>query len=130
MTTTNHQAPKETTTMEITLLTRQIIWAIRESDAVIAYEAILEEISDVEEIAKNAWSIQEQSAEWEEATTLVQQLNDDAQEACTQLVADLKASGVDAGSNCGSDGDFSVWLGVEGLDGIGWDTTYVIAGPR
>ena len=116
--------------MEITLLTRQIIWAIRESDAVIAYDQLLKDMSNAEADARLAWVTEEQSAEWEEATTLVQQLNDDAQEACTQLVADLKASGVDAGSNCGSDGDFSVWLGVEGLDGIGWDTTYVIAGPR
>jgi hypothetical protein len=111
------------------LLTRQIIWAIRKTDAVLEYEAIFTEIAEAEAEASAAWLVEEESAEWERAVTLVGKLNDDAVRACNQLVADLVASGVDAGSNCGSDGDFSIWLGVEGLDGMGWSPEYIIGGP-
>jgi len=116
--------------MQMNYLTQQVIWAIQQSEAVIAYEAILEAMSDAEEAARAAWVTEEQSTDWEQATTLVEQLNDNAQVACNQLLKDLKASGVDAGSNCGHAGDFSVWLMVAGIDGAGWDTDYVIAGPR
>jgi len=116
--------------MQMNYLTQQVIWAIQQSEAVIAYEAILEEMSDAEQAARAAWVTEEQSTDWEQATTLVEQLNDNAQVACNQLLKDLKASGVDAGSNCGHAGDFSVWLMVAGIDGAGWDTDYVIAGPR
>jgi hypothetical protein len=111
-------------------LTQQIIWAIQQSEAVIEYEAILEEMLDAEQAAKRAWVKEEQSSEWEQATTLVEQLNDDAQVACNQLVKDLRASGVQADSNCGHSGDFSVWLMVAGVALAGWDTEYVLAGPR
>ena len=116
--------------MQMNFLTQQIIWGIQQTEAVYAYEAILEAMGEAEEAARLAWVEEEQSAEWEQATALVEQLNDDAQTACNQLLKDLKASGVEAGSNCGHAGDFSVWLMVDGIDGVGWDTDYVIAGPR
>lgn len=127
LTTTNNHKENN---MQMNFLTQQIIWGIQQSEAVYAYEAILEAMSDAEEAARLAWVEEEQSAEWEQATALVEQLNDDAQAACNQLVKDLRASGVQADSNCGHAGDFSVWLLVAGVELAGWDTDYVIAGPR
>lgn len=116
--------------MNMNYLTQQIIWAIQQSEAVIAYDQLLRDMSNAEADARLAWVTEEQSAEWQDATSLVEQLNDDAQEACTQLVADLKASGVDVRSECGSDGDFAILLCVEGWENFNFDTDYVIAGPR
>ena len=105
-TTTNHQQTGVTTMK----LASRIVRAIYLSEIAMDFEATLASMRGAQRMANEAWAVEEESAEWKQATALVEQLNDRAQTACTELLETLKASGINAESACGENGDFFVYL--------------------
>lgn len=97
---------------------KESIRTIRASASVCEYELLLRRIVDADEVAKKEWAT-EDHAGWEYAAEKVIALNDQAQEACTALLADLVSQGVPAVSECGEGGDFTVYfIGEDGRAAI------------
>ena len=91
-------------------LTRRIIKTIYLSEVAMDYEETLAAMREAQRTANEAWAVEQESAEWKQATLLVEQLNDQAQTDCTELLETFKASGINAESACGENGDFFVYL--------------------
>lgn len=95
-------------------LTRKIIQTIYLSEVAADFEATLLKMTEAQDAADEAWFIDDESAQWKQAAKLVEQLNDQAQVSCTELLQTFKASGINAESACGENGDFFVYLVTAG----------------
>ena len=92
----------------------ETIRTIRASASVCEYDLLLRRIVDADEVARKEWATEDHGG-WEYAAEKVVALNDQAQEACSALLADLVSQGVPAVSECGQGGDFTVhFVGEDG----------------
>ena len=91
-------------------LASRSVRAIYLSEITMDFEATLASMREAQRAANEAWAVEEESPEWKQATALVEQLNDQAQTECTELLETFKASAINAESACGENGDFFIYL--------------------
>jgi hypothetical protein len=115
MTTTIHQPPKETTTMEA--ITSHVVYALRSTSQVIQYNF---RFTDIRELNR-AFDEASDPAQHAAINTLIEQHQLDLHKACGLLLEELQEAGVNVESACGDDGDYNIHL-------VTAENTYEIAG--
>lgn len=88
-------------------ITAGLLHNLRLEDQILTYNEQLANIKHLDAASREA---EQDSPQQDAIITLLEELNDQAQESCTQIRDDLVDSGIDATSACGEGGDFVIEL--------------------
>jgi len=88
-------------------ITAGLLHNLRLEDQILTYNEQLANMKHLDAASREA---EQDSPQQDAIITLLEELNDQAQESCTQIVADLVDSGINATSACGEGGDFVIEL--------------------
>ena len=88
-------------------ITVGLLDTLRSEDQIVAYSLQLRQMRDLDLASREA--VQD-SPEQDAMIAELEELNDLAQEACSQIITDLLDSGINATSACGEGGDFVIEL--------------------
>jgi len=88
-------------------ITAGLLHNLRLEDQILTYN---EQLANMKHLDMASREAVQDSPQQDAIITLLEELNDQAQESCTQIVADLVDSGINATSACGEGGDFVIEL--------------------
>jgi hypothetical protein len=107
-----HETGRTTTTSQRTNNTMNAITAGLLHNLRLEYQILTynEQLANMKQLGMAERVAVQDSPQQDAIITLLEELNDQAQESCTQIVADLVDSGINATSACGEGGDFVIEL--------------------
>jgi hypothetical protein len=88
-------------------ITAGLLHNLRLEDQILTYN---EQLANMKQLGMAEREAEQDSPQQDAIITLLEKLNDQAQESCTQIVADMVDSGINATSACGESGDFVIEL--------------------
>jgi hypothetical protein len=99
--------PPQRTNNTMNAITAGLLHNLRLEDQILTYN---EQLANMKHLGMAERVAVQDSPQQDAIITLLEELNDQAQESCTQIRDDLVDSGINATSACGESGDFVIEL--------------------